>query len=116
MDIIFLHGLQIETVIGVYDWERNIRQAVIIDLDMASDVRTAALSDRIEDTLDYKAISKRLTHFVKDSSFNLVETLAERCAAILIAEFNIRWVRIKVNKQGAVSGARDVGVIIERER
>jgi len=115
-DIVFLHGLKIDTVIGVYDWERNIRQTVIIDLDMASNVRAAALTDRIEDALDYKAIAKRLTQFVSTSSFNLVETLAEHCMALLLTEFNISWARIKVNKQGAVSTARDVGVIIEREQ
>jgi dihydroneopterin aldolase len=115
-DIVFLRGLRIETVIGIYDWEREIRQPVVLDLEMASDVRRGAASDRIEDALDYKAVAKRLIGFVGDSRFQLVETLAERCAAILLEEFGIPWVRLSVNKIGAVSAARDVGVIIERGR
>jgi dihydroneopterin aldolase len=115
-DIIFLYGLNIDTVIGVYDWERKIRQTVIIDLELRTDVRKAALTDCIEDALDYKAVAKRLTKFISDSSFNLVETLAEHCIALLVTEFKLQWVRIKINKKGAVSGVEDVGVIIERER
>lgn len=114
MDIVFLTGLHIDTIIGIYDWERNIRQSVILDLEMASDISRSAATDRIEDALDYKAVAKRLIEFVGNSNFNLVETLAERCAEILLQEFAIPWVRVKVNKIGAVTGARDVGVIIER--
>lgn len=114
MDIVFVHGLRIDTVIGVYDWERNIRQTIILDLDMSCNVKTAALHDCIDDTLDYKAVTKRLIQFISDSNFNLVETLAERCAELLMNEFAVRWLRIKVNKPGAVRSAQDVGVIIER--
>lgn len=114
MDIIYLHDLQIETIIGVYDWERNVKQKVIIDLDMATDIAKAAASDNIADTLDYKAVAKRVIGFVEQSEFQLVETLAERIAAIILSEFQVPWLKLRVNKQGAVSGARDVGVIIER--
>ncbi len=114
MDIIFLHELRLETVIGIYDWERQIKQIVIVDLDMASDIHRAAATDRIEDTLNYKAVAKRLINFAEESQFQLVETLAERIAEILLSEFTIPWVRVRVNKQGAVRGARDVGVLIER--
>ena len=114
MDIIYLHDLRIDTVIGVFDWERRVRQTVIIDLDMAADIRHAAASDNIEDTLNYKAVSKRLIEFVGTTRFKLVETLAEKIAEILLAEFKLRWVRVRVNKKGAVRGASDVGVIIER--
>jgi len=114
MDIVFLRDLRIETVIGIYDWEREIRQTVILDLEMGSDVRRGAVSDRIEDALDYKAVAKRLIQFVGESRFQLVETLAERCAGILLEEFGIPWVQLSINKIGAVSGARDVGVRIER--
>jgi 7,8-dihydroneopterin aldolase/epimerase/oxygenase len=114
MDVVFLRDLRIETVIGVYDWERKIRQPVILDVEMGCDIRRAAASDCIEDAVDYKAVAKRLTQFVGESHFQLVETLAERCAAILLQEFTIPWVRISINKIGAVSGARDVGVCIER--
>ncbi len=114
MDIIYLHDLRIDTVIGVFDWERRVRQTVSLDLDMAADIRRAADSDDIEHTLDYKAVAKRLIAFVEESEFQLVETLAEKVAAILLEEFGIPWVRVRVNKTGAVRGARDVGVVIER--
>ena len=114
MDIVFLRELRIETVIGIYDWEREIKQPVILDLEMATDVRKSAASERIEDALNYKAVAKRLIQFVGESRFQLVETLAERCAEIILNEFDVPWVRLSVNKIGAVSGARDVGVLIER--
>ncbi len=114
MDIVFIRNLRIETVIGIYDWERQIRQPVVLDLQMAADIAQAAASDAIDDTLDYKAVSKRLIEFVEASEFQLVETLAERCAAIVIEEFGVPWVRLTLNKIGALSAAKDVGVIIER--
>lgn len=114
MDIIYLHDLRIDTVIGVFDWERRIRQSVILDLEMGADIRRAAASDRLTDTLNYKAVAKRLIEFVGASDFQLVETLAERVAALVLEEFGVPWLRLRVNKQGAVRGARDVGVIIER--
>lgn len=114
MDIVFIRELKVDTVIGIYDWERKIRQTVVLDIEMGCDVRKAALSEQIEDALDYKQVSKRLHSFVEASSFQLVETLAERCAEIVREEFSVPWVRLTLNKIGAVSIARDVGVIIER--
>lgn len=114
MDIVFLKDLRIETVIGVYDWEREIKQTVVLDLDMSADVAKAAASDHIDDTLDYKAVAKRLIEFVEQSEFQLVETMAERCAQIVREEFGVAWVRLTVNKIGAVTNAKDVGVSIER--
>jgi dihydroneopterin aldolase len=114
MDRVFLRDLRIETVIGIYDWERHTRQTVILDLEMGTDVAKAAASDDIEDALNYKAVAKRMIAFVEESEFMLVETLAERCAEIIREEFGVPWVRLSLNKVGAVSGARDVGVIIER--
>jgi dihydroneopterin aldolase len=114
MDIIFLRGLEIETVIGIYDWERKIKQTVVLDLEMATDIRKAAESDRIEDTLDYKAVAKRVIEFVEASDFFLVETLAERIAGIVLHEFSVPWVRLMLNKRGAIRGASDVGILIER--
>ena len=116
MDTVFIEDLRIETVIGIYDWERKIRQVVAIDLEMAFDNRKPAASDRIEDTLNYKAVSKRLIAFVEASSFQLVETLAERCAEIVLAEFDVRWLRLRLSKPGAVRGSKAVGVVIERGR
>jgi len=114
MDIIFLRGLRVDTVIGIYDWERRIKQTVVLDLEMAADVRKAAATDDIEDTLDYKAVAKRVESFIKESEFQLVETMAERCAQIVRDEFNVPWLRLTLNKIGAVGSADDVGVIIER--
>jgi len=114
MDIIFLRGLQIETVIGIYDWEREIRQTVIIDLEMGTDIRKAAATDDINHTLDYKTLSKRIIAFVEASEFLLVETLAERISTIILEEFSVPWLRLTLNKKGAISGASDVGIQIER--
>ena len=114
MDIIFLHDLRVDTIIGIWEWERKIRQTVAIDLEMSADIRKAAATDSVEDTLNYKLVAKRLQQFVGESSFQLVETLAERIAQIILDEFDVTWVRVKLNKPGAIRGARDVGVIIER--
>lgn len=114
MDIIYLHGLKIECIIGIWEWERRIKQAIILDLDMAADIRRAAATDSIEDTFNYKAVAKRLIEFVGQSQFQLVETLAEKVAGIMLAEFKLKWVRVRINKKGAVRGAGDVGVVIER--
>jgi len=114
MDIIYLNGLEIETVIGIFDWERRIKQIIRLDLEMAVDIRQAAMTDNIDDTLNYKSVAKRLIQFVGESEFQLVETLAEKVAEILLNEFEIPWVRIKLNKPGAIRYAGDVGVIIER--
>ena len=114
MDTIFLSDLRVETLIGIFDWERQIRQTVSIDLEMATDIRKAAASDSIEDTLDYKAVAKRVISFVESSEFYLVETLAERVAGIVTGEFGVPWVRLTLSKPGAIRGARDVGIRIER--
>jgi len=114
VDIIYISDLRIETVIGIYDWERKIKQTVVLDIEMAADCRKAAVNDKVEDTLNYKSVAKRLIAFVGDSEFQLVETLAERCAEIVMEEFSVPWVKLRINKRGALRGARDVGVIIER--
>lgn len=114
MDIIFINDLRVETIIGIYDWERKVKQTVSLDLEMAADIRKAAATDRIEDTLNYKAIAKRLLAYIGESEFQLVETLAERIAGIIRDEFKVAWVRVKVHKPGAIRGSKDVGVIIER--
>lgn len=114
MDIVFIRELQIETVIGIYDWERKIRQVISIDLDMATDIKKSALSDNIEDTLNYKAVAKRLIAFVEESRFQLVETLAEKICEIVMNEFDVPWVRLTLHKPGAVNGSKSVGVMIQR--
>lgn len=114
MDIVFIKELEIDTVIGIYDWERKIRQTISLDVEMATDIRKAATTDQIEDTLNYKAVAKRLKAFVSDSEYELVETLAEKICSIIMQEFTVPWVRLTLNKPGAVSGSRSVGVRIER--
>jgi dihydroneopterin aldolase len=114
MDIIYIKALKIETTIGIYGWERQIKQAVVLDLDMATDIRPAASADDIEVALNYKAVAKRLIDFVSHSEFQLVEALAESITEIVLSEFAVQWVRLQLSKPGAVRGARDVGVIIER--
>ncbi len=114
MDIVFIEALEIECVIGIYDWEREITQKVVLDIEMAFDNRRPAASDDITDTLDYKAVSKRLIAYVSESRFGLVESLAERCAAIIREEFGVPWLRLRLSKPGAVTGSRAVGVVIER--
>lgn len=114
MDIIYLKDLKAECVIGVWGWERQIRQRVTINLEMRADIARAAASDRLEDTLNYKAVAKRVIAFVEDSEFQLIETLAERIAGLLTEEFGIPWCRVTLDKGGAVRGSKGVGVVIER--
>lgn len=114
MDMIYIRDLEISTVIGIFDWERKIRQTVSLDFDFATDIRRAAASDNIADALDYKAITKRVISFVEKSEFQLVETLAERTAALVLEEFPVSWLRLRLGKPGALRGSRDVGVQIER--
>jgi len=114
MDKIFLRGLEVQAVVGIWDWERNVTQKVVIDLEMASNNRKAAATDRIEDTLDYKRVAKRVSAFVEQSKYQLVETLTERIAEIVVSEFDIPWVRVCVSKPGAIRGSNDVGICIER--
>jgi dihydroneopterin aldolase len=114
MDKIFLTALTTECIVGIWDWERKVKQTVVIDLEMSCDVRKAAATDHIDDTLDYKKVSKRVLNFVEESQFQLVETLTENIAKIIVQEFGVSWVRVRVNKQGAIRGSRDVGMVIER--
>jgi dihydroneopterin aldolase len=114
MDVVFINDLRIETIIGIYDWERKVKQTISLDLEMGTDIRKSAATDAIEDTLNYKAVAKRLIAFVGDSEYQLVETLAEKITEIVLAEFEVPWMKLTVHKPGAVRDSRDVGVIIER--
>lgn len=114
MDIVYISDLKVDTVIGIFDWERRIRQTVSLDLEMATDIRRAAGSDHIDDALDYKTIGKRVISFIEASEFQLVETLAERVADLVLNEFGVPWLKLRLSKPGALRGSRDVGVIIER--
>lgn len=114
MDIVYIRDLRVKTIIGIYDWEREQQQVVSINLEMGFDNSKAAASDSIEDALDYKSVAKRLISFVEGSEFFLVETLAERICEIVRNEFSVPWVKLSLGKPGAVTGAQDVGVVIER--
>jgi 7,8-dihydroneopterin aldolase/epimerase/oxygenase len=115
-DRIFLRDLRIETVIGIYDWERGIRQTVSFDFEFPADIRQAAATDDIAHTLDYKSVAKAVIAFVEASQYGLVETLAEQVARLILERFGLPWVKIVLNKPGAVRGSRDVGVMIDRSR
>lgn len=114
MDSVYIHDLQVNTIIGIYDWERRVRQTVSLDLEMASDIREAAVSENIQHALDYHAVSQRLIEFIEASEFLLLETLAEKIVEIIRDEFAVPWVKLRLGKPGAVPAAKDVGLIIER--
>jgi dihydroneopterin aldolase len=115
-DRIFLHGLTAECIIGFIDWERRVRQTVVLDIELPVDCRRASLTDEVADTLDYKKVAKRVLAYVAASEFKLVETLAHRVALLVLEEFGVEWVRVALNKPGAIRDSRDVGVVIERTR
>ncbi|MDQ6976190.1 MAG: dihydroneopterin aldolase [Mariprofundaceae bacterium] len=114
MDRVLIEGMIVKTIIGIYDWEREIKQPVRLDIEMAWDISTAGKSDNINDTLDYKSVAKRLESFILSAEFGLIEALAEHCANIVLHEFSVPWLRLKVSKPGAVSGSENVAVLIER--
>jgi 7,8-dihydroneopterin aldolase/epimerase/oxygenase len=115
-DRIFLRGLTAECVIGFIDWERRVKQTVVVDLELPVDCRLAAVTDDVNDTVDYKKVSKRVLAFIEASEFKLVETLAQRLAMLILEEFALEWIRLSINKPGAIRNSRDVGVAIERSR
>lgn len=114
MDIVYIRDLRIETIIGIFDWEREVKQVVSLDLEMAHDIEKAAETDDIQYALDYKSVAKRLISFIESSEFLLVERMAEEIARIVLEEFSVPWLRLRVSKPGALRGSKDVGIIIER--
>jgi dihydroneopterin aldolase len=116
MDKIFIHALKTETIVGIFDWERQVKQAVVMDIQFSADIAKAARSDSIDDTLNYKGVAKRVLAFVDESSFHLVETLAQHIAMLILEEFGVHWVSITLSKPGAIRSSRDVGVMLERTR
>ena len=116
MDKIFIHALKTETIVGIFDWERQVKQTVVMDIAFSADIRKAATSDSIDVTLNYKGVAKRVLAFVDESNFHLVETLAERIAMLILEEFGVSWVSVTLSKPGAIRGSRDVGVTLERTR
>jgi 7,8-dihydroneopterin aldolase/epimerase/oxygenase len=116
MDKIFIHALKTETIVGIFDWERQVKQTVVMDIQFSADIAKAARSDSIDDTLNYKGVAKRVLAFVDESSFHLVETLAQHIAMLILEEFGVQWVSITVSKPGAIRSSRDVGVMLERTR
>ncbi len=114
MDRIFLRELKVEAVIGIWEWEQQIRQTVSIDLEVATDARAAAAADSVESTLNYRDVAKQVQAHVADSRFRLVESLAESVARLIVEKFDVSWIRVCVAKPGAIRGAREVGIVIER--
>lgn len=113
-DIVFINDLRVTTTIGIYDWERKIKQTLSFDIEMATDITKAASTDSINDALNYKAVAKRVIDTVESSEFFLVETLAEKIASLILEEFKIPWVKLTLHKMGAVRGSKSVGLVIER--
>lgn len=116
MDIVYIRDLRVDAVVGIYEWERRIHQTLRLDLELGADVAGAAANDAIEDTVNYKAVAKRVIALVQESRYRLVETLAERIAETLMDEFGLSWLRLSLGKPRAVRGAQEVGVVIERGR
>ncbi len=116
MDKIFIHALKAEAIIGIFDWERQVKQTIVVDLEFGIDARKPAHSDSIADTLNYKGVAKRVLAFIEGSDFHLIEALTERIAMLLLEEFGVVWVRVALSKPGAIRRSRDVGIIIERTR
>ncbi|NMP15154.1 dihydroneopterin aldolase [Thalassotalea sp. Y01] len=114
MDIVFIEGLKIDTTIGYYDWEKTIKQPLIFDLQMGCDIRAAASGDELAKTLDYAQISNEIETFANAKVVDLLETLAENLSQHLMQTFQIKWLKLKINKPDAVANASGVGVIIER--
>lgn len=115
-DTIFIRGLEVECIIGFIDWERRVKQKVVLDLELPVDCGRAARTDDVVDTLDYKQVVDQVTALVAESSFMLVETMAQRIAELILKNFHVDWIRVTVNKPGAIRGLRDVGVSLERHR
>ena len=116
MDKIFIHALKTEAIIGIFDWERQVKQTILVDLEFSANIRKAALSDSIDDTLNYKKVAKRVLSFIEASQFHLVETMADSIAMLLLEDFGLEWVKVVLSKPGAIRNSRDVGIIIERNR
>tara|TARA_Y100001954_G_C15523342_1_gene460437 strand:- start:83 stop:454 length:372 start_codon:yes stop_codon:yes gene_type:complete len=114
VDKIFLSEIKIETTVGIWEWEKRIKQTVIIDIEMSADIKRAASTDDINDTLNYKAVAKSVRKLVEESQFQLVETMAEKISELILTEHDVDWVKVKVNKPGAIRGSKGVGIIIER--
>ena len=116
MDKIILTDLRIDAVIGIWDWEKRNPQTITIDLEMLTDIKKASQSDSIKDALDYKAVSKRVKQFIQESQFNLIETLAENVAKIILEEFDVQWLKLKISKPFAIRDSKNIGVCIERTK
>ena len=114
MDILYIRNLKVDAVVGIFSWEKRIRQPLHLDLEIALDIRKAAATDDIQYALDYKTVSTRLTQFISQSEWHLIETLAEKIAALLMAEFGVTWLRLKLSKPAALPSADSVGLMIER--
>ena len=113
-DLIYIKDLRLQTIIGIFGWEREVRQEVSIDLEMTFDCKRAAKTDAIKDAIDYKKITKGIIKFVEESEFKLQETLAEGIADLVKNQYKVDSLKLRVSKPGALRHAEDVGVIIHR--
>ncbi|EHK8985208.1 bifunctional dihydroneopterin aldolase/7,8-dihydroneopterin epimerase [Vibrio vulnificus] len=114
LDKVFIEQLEVITTIGVYDWEQQIKQKLVLDIEMAHDNRPAGKSDDVADALDYAQVSEAVLNHIESGRFLLVERVAEEVAELIMTQFSVPWIRIHLAKPGAVPQARAVGVVIER--
>ena len=116
MDKVYIKGLNIQTTIGFFQWEKEIKQTLVIDLAMGWNTASAAENDELAKTLDYADISVAIERFANDNPVDLIETLAERLASYLMTQYHIPWLKLSIGKPGAVYNAQTVGVEIERSQ
>ncbi len=114
MDILYIRNLKVDAIVGIFSWEKRIRQPLHLDLEIALDIRQAAATDNIAYALDYKTVSTRLTEYIRHSEWHLIETLAEKIATLLMEEFGVTWLRLCLSKPAALPAADSVGLMIER--
>ncbi|MEQ8233598.1 MAG: dihydroneopterin aldolase [Gammaproteobacteria bacterium] len=114
MDIVFLNELRVDALIGVWEWERRIRQRLVLDVELGTDIRGAGESDDLTRTVDYKAVTDRIVEFTRASSYLLIEALGENLARTVLEEFDVRWIRLRIRKPGVLREVREVGIVIER--
>ena len=116
MDKIYIHGLKLQTIIGIYDWERAKKQPLIIDIDIGTSFTQAIQSDDIRDCINYADVAEKISLFADSHSFQLVETFTEQIAQFILSEYQAQWVKIKLNKPQAIKNAESTGIVIERSR
>lgn len=116
MDTVFLQGLTCQCVIGVWEWERHVKQKLVLDIELGTDISAAAKSDQLDDALNYQRVAERVTEVAEASEYKLLESLIDRIAHTILEEFDVETVKISLDKGSAVANVKNVGITIERTR